>query len=459
MSATSAVLRPSDPYQFRADEIAEPPQSLLAIVRKIGPGMILTASIVGSGELIATTTLGAEVGYAALWLIILSCVVKPAVQSELGRYVVATGHTGAEGFNVLPGPKVHGVNWALLAWCAMLMVTFFVTGAMYGGVAQVLHLLTPSIPRPAWIVAEAILTLTILLGGHYVRIERLATLKVCLFTIITVLAAAVLAGQPTFAWADVAEGLRLQLPGQGLATAVAVFGITGVGSAELMMYPYWCVEKGYARFAGTNDGSAAWRTRAHGWVRVMNIDIVASMVVYTAATVAFYLLGAGVLHARGLVPSASDMIPVLSKMYTETLGPWATWVFYAGALATLYGTIFAFTAGNCRVLADVARLAGLFARDDYAARVRWRNRFIWIHTVVPVALILAIGSPVRMVRWGGIAQAIMLPVIALGAVYLRHYKLPTVLRPGRLATAGLWFAALLTCVLMAYYAYLSVRSV
>jgi hypothetical protein len=187
----------------------------------------------------------------------------------------------------------------------------------------------------------------------------------------------------------------------------------------------------------------------------MNIDIVASMVVYTAATVAFYLLDAGVLHERELVPSASDMIPVLSRMYTETLGTWATWVFYAGALATLYGTIFAFTAGNCRVLADVARLAGLFPRDVYAARVRWRNRLIWLHTVVPVGLILAIGSPVRMVRWGGIAQAIMLPVMALGAVYLRHYKLPTVLRPGRFATAGLWLAALLTCVLMAYYAYLS----
>lgn len=456
MQATPTAIRPSDPYQFRADEIKEPPQSLLAIVRRIGPGMILTASIVGSGELIATTTLGAEVGYAALWLIILSCVVKPAVQSELGRYVIATGRTGAEGFNVLPGPQVHGINWVLLAWCAMLVVTFFVTGAMYGGVAQVLNLLVPSVPRPAWVVVEAILTLTILLGGHYMRIERLATIKVCLFTMITVLAAAVLAGQPAFAWSDVAAGLRFQLPGQGLATAVAVFGITGVGSAELMMYPYWCVEKGYARFAGTNDGSAAWGERAHGWVRVMNIDIIASMVVYTAATVAFYLLGAGVLHARGLVPSASDMIPVLSRMYTETLGPWAMWLFYAGALATLYGTIFAFTAGNCRVLADIARIAGLFERDDYAGRIRWRSRFIWIHTVVPVALILAIESPVRMVRWGGVAQAMMLPVIALGAVYLRHHKLPAVLRPGAFATVGLWVAALLTCVLMAYYIYLSV---
>ena len=47
-----------------------------------------------------------------------------------------------------------------------------------------------------------------------------------------------------------AEGLQLRLPAEGLVTAVAVFGITGVGATELFMYPYWCVEKGYARFTG-----------------------------------------------------------------------------------------------------------------------------------------------------------------------------------------------------------------
>ena len=54
------------------------------------------------------------------------------------------------------------------------------------------------------------------------------------------------------------RGLSLHLPTGGLATAIAVFGITGVGATELVMYPYWCVEKGYARFVGPRDGSAAW---------------------------------------------------------------------------------------------------------------------------------------------------------------------------------------------------------
>ena len=52
----------------------------------------------------------------------------------------------------------------------------------------------------------------------------------------------------------------------------------------------------------------------------MHFDIIASMVIYTIATVAFYLLGAGVLHGMGIMPKANDMIPVLSNIYTQTLG-------------------------------------------------------------------------------------------------------------------------------------------
>ena len=80
----------------------------------------------------------------------------------------------------------------------------------------------------------------------------------------------------------------------------------------------------------------------------MNVDILASMVIYCVATAAFYMLGAGVLNRAGLVPKGMDMIPVLSNMYTQTLGQWSLPLFYVGAIATLYGTIFAATASSQR---------------------------------------------------------------------------------------------------------------
>ncbi len=208
---------------------------------------------------------------------------------------------------------------------------------------------------------SAVITLVLLLGGGYQRIEGLAMVKVGLFTMLTFLCALLLMRMPQyFSWDRLAEGLKFRMPGAGLATAVAVFGMTGVGATELFMYPYWCVEKGYARFTGRRERQPGVASRARGWIRVMHVDIMCSMAIYTVATVAFYLLGAGILNGMGLVPAAKDMIPVLSNIYTQTLGGWSLWLFYVGAIATLYGTVFAATAAHSRMYADMCRLMGAF---------------------------------------------------------------------------------------------------
>jgi manganese transport protein len=449
--ATLAVKpEPKDLYRFDARDVTEPPTGVWPILRRIGPGMILSASIVGSGELIATTTLGAQVGYVALWVILFSCFVKPIVQAEIGRYTIATGETGLEAYNHVPGPRWK-VNWVVWAWAVMIAMTLFQIGAMFGGVSQVMHLLVPSVPVNVWILMFGVITLAILLGGGYERIEKLATIKVALFSMLTFLCALLLLRRPEyFTWAHLAEGLKFQLPGSGLATAVAVFGITGVGASELFMYPYFCVEKGYARFTGTPDGSAAWVERARGWIKVMHVDILCSMVIYTLATIAFYMLGAGILHGMGLVPAAGDMIQVLSNIYTQILGPWSLWLFFAGAIATLYGTIFAATAGNSRTYADMCRLMGLFERGDYAARLRYRRGFVIGLTLIPIGLILFFQSPVKMVVIGGVFQSAMLPVIGVGALYLRHKRCPAQVRPGTLTTIGLWISAGVIVMMMSY---------
>lgn len=463
-SVSAAISQPppslgsADPYQLNPSEIAEPPQTIPGILRRIGPGMILAASIIGSGELIATTTLGAKEGFTALWIILLSCFIKPIIQSELGRYTIATGETGLEALNRVPGPRWR-VNWIVWGWVLMVLCTMLQIGAMFGGVSQVMNLLIPSIPVNAWVILFLALTLALLLGGAYARIEKLAMVKVGLFTLLTIMAAAVLIRMPqNFSWNQVAEGFKFRLPGDGLSTAIAVFGITGVGASELFMYPYWCVEKGYARFTGRRTDSPDWNRRAHGWVRVMNTDILVSMFVYTIATIAFYLLGAGILHGMGKVPAAHDMIPVLSNIYTQTLGPWSLGLFYLGAIVTLYGTIFASTAANSRAYADASRLMGFFAPEDYQKRIAFRNGFIIALTIIPVILFLTFESPVKMVVAGGLAQAMMLPVIAIGAVYLRFRRLPAQLAPPAWASVCLCLAAFVIFCVTAYYIIVTIKT-
>jgi hypothetical protein len=124
-----------------------------------------------------------------------------------------------------------------------------------------------------------------------------------------------------------------------------------------------------------------------------------------------------------------------------TLGPWALWLFYLGAVVVLYGTVFAATAAHSRLFADMCRLMGFFAHDDYPRRVAFRQGFVVMLGIVPVLLFLFFASPVKMVVAGGIAQSIMLPVVGFAAVYLRHRHLPREIAPPWFVTAGLWAAS------------------
>src|SRR5262245_62227543 len=84
----------------------------------------------------------------------------------------------------------------------------------------------------------------------------------------------------------------LLLPSTAIAAAFGTFGITGVGASELYAYPYWCLEKGYARWTGPRRDDPGWGERARGWLRVMQLDAWVSMVVFRVVAVAFYAMGA-----------------------------------------------------------------------------------------------------------------------------------------------------------------------
>src|ERR687889_324318 len=115
MSESTERTTEADPYTLTADGIKEPPVGWRASARYFGPGLILSASIVGSGELIATTALGAQAGFALLWMVIFSTLVKVAVQIELARWTIATGQPALTGYNRVP-PRFGRIGWVNVLW-------------------------------------------------------------------------------------------------------------------------------------------------------------------------------------------------------------------------------------------------------------------------------------------------------------------------------------------------------
>ena len=407
-----------DPYALRPEHVRKPPADRWSTIRQLGPGLLLTGSIVGSGELIATTRLGAEVGFVVLWLILLSCAVKVPVQSELGRHAIATGQTTFVAFNKVPGPRFR-VTWLVWGSLLLLLWSTMQVGGIFGTMSLSLDLIFPVFGNTAWLIILTVVGMGLGLVGQYMTLERITTMLVALFTF-TTLASALLLFWTPYAVSPQAllDGLRFALPPDGAVTAFAVFGITGVGASELLLYPYWCVEKGYARAAGPRDGSAAWRERALGWISVMKKDVWLCMIIYTLATLAFFFLGAAVLHAQGMVPEGFGTVQILSGMYTETLGNWAFYLFGVGAFVVLFSTYFVTIVGQSRMLADALSVLGFvtYARpDDRQRAVRVIGVLL---PLVYLVLYVLWSAPVTMVIFGGLMQTILLPAIGWAALYL-----------------------------------------
>ena len=305
-----------------------------------------------------------------------------------------------------------------------------------------------------WAAAVTLVTVVLLVNGRYAMIQHVATFFVAAFTAVTVFNLFALQSQAGWAvhWGDLRDGLSFRLPPavQGLtrsplATALATFGIIGVGANELITYPYWCLEKGYARFTGPRDETPQWAERARGWMRVMRWDAVISMLIFTFATVAFYLLGAAVLNREGLDPEGNRMIRVLGQMYVPVFGAWAQWLFLLGAFAVLYSTFFVANAGHARVATDAIRVFGVGARTE-RGRVFWVRALCVLFPTFSLTVYAFIRAPVGLVLAGGVAQAVILPILGTATLYFRYRRCDRRITPGRAWDVMLWISVAGLCV-------------
>ncbi len=182
----------------------------------------------------------------------------------------------------------------------------------------------------------------------------------------------------------------------------------------------------------------------------MQLDAWFSMVIFTVATVAFYFLGAAVLHPQGLDPKGPEMIPTLSRMYLQPLeGTPLAWMapftrvgFLLGAWAVLFKTLYVATAANSRLTADFLHRVGIWKPASPAARDRMVKLFCVVYPTASLALYYAYREPQTLITAGGIAQALMLPFIAGATIYLRRRDADPRVGPSILSDLLTWVAFL-----------------
>ena len=459
MSATTLTVTPPgvpDPYVLRKEDAQEPPTTFRGRFRYLGPGMLLSAAVVGSGELITTTALGAQAGFVLLWLVIISAAVKVWVQLELARWSILSGKTALEGYAQV-GPKIGRISWINVLWIGMDIAKMLQRGGIIGGAVTACSILLPIVDKPlsfpsllTWTVIILIVTVSVVYLNRYSLIERIAVIAIAFTTLATV---ALAIGLPftefSYGPVDLASGLAFAIPVGTIGIAVAMFGLTGVGADEMTTYTYWCLEKGYARWIGPDDGSEARAKRAEGWLKVLQLDVLLSWIVCTACTLAFYIIGAAVLHPQGLVPKGMEMISTLSKVWSSVLGDWGGVFFLIAAAVILAKTFLASCASVPRLWANTLGLLGVIDWRNPVQRQRTIRTLVLVLPPIWAVSFLFIQSPLLMVQIGGIASGIFLVAVVIATWHLRR-EVPERFRGGMPTTAMLVLSSLAISALGIY---------
>ena len=154
----------------------------------IGPGLVIAATGLGAGDLIAASVAGAQFGTTILWAAVVGAIMKYAMNEGLTRWQLATGSTLLEGW-VQRLPKII----SLYFFVYLIIWSFIVAGALIAGTGLAAHALYPEISVELWGILHSLLALVLVIVGRYSLLERLMKFFMGLMLLVVIICAVLVA--------------------------------------------------------------------------------------------------------------------------------------------------------------------------------------------------------------------------------------------------------------------------
>ena len=419
--------------------------------RLVGPGIVVAATGVGAGDLVATLIAGSRFGYALLWAAVVGCLVKILLAEAVGRFHLATGTTVFAGWR------------SLGAWTTVYFAVYVtIWGFVYGATAMTssalpLAALFPAVDLLVWAVLTGVVGLVLVLLGGYGVFEKVMTACVAVM-FVTVVGLAVIVAP------DVPALLAGLVPSFPEGSAVFTLGLIGGvgGTITMAAYGYWVNAKG-------------WRDAT--WMRVMRWDNRVAYLTTGLFVVAMLVVGAELLFAANISLTEGDRgLLDLDAVLEERFGRAVSVLFLVGFFATSFSSLLGVWNGVSLLFADFVanvRAAGLrraaagsagpgggpgdavgreAAEAVATGRVErswpFRAYALWL-TFPPISL-LFLDQPFGLVIAYGVLGAFFLPFLVVTLLWLLNSaRVPREHRSGWVSNTGLVLAGVLFVVLCA----------
>jgi Mn2+/Fe2+ NRAMP family transporter len=400
--------------------MTERPSSFLKLA---GPGLIVAATGIGSGDVISATVGGARYGIVLLWAIAVGAFFKFVLSEGIARWQLATGLTALEGWAThLPAWVKYYFGAYLVLWT--VAVSAALTNATGLGIS---NLTGGAIPQSWGAVGHSLIGFAFVLLGGYDWFERLMKLLVGVMGFSILICALLIVND----WSQVVTGLVIPtVPAASGTYVLSIIGGIG-GSITMLSYNYWMREE---KLAGSD---------ALGYVRgdiavAYLFTAIFGMSIMLIANEAFFVSRATITDAQAVPKMAEVLGTLLGQfgVYAYSIGFWAAvfasllgvWQSVPYLYADFYGVLTRKPIDERRALTNVTSTP-------------YRLALVFL-TLVPIPFAFT-GRPVAIIVIYTIVGSLFVPFLAATLLYLNNRVAWTAAVPKNHWTTNLVLVAIL----------------
>lgn len=364
------------------------------IIKVLGPGIVVAATGIGAGDLIAAAVSGAQYGYALLWAAIVGAVLKYVLNEGVSRWQLVNGSSLMQAWT----DKLNSsFSWYFFVY--LILWSFVVAAALMAACGLSAHAMIPALSVTQWGVIHSLLAAVLVIKGKYKLVEKMMKFFIALMFIITI-TSAILIKPDLFA---ILKSIFIPVvPHGSLKFILGVIGGVG-GSVTLLSYGYWISEK---------------KWKGSSFLKQSRIDLGFAYMLTGFFGLAIMIVAAG---TKPEVIQGNLMVLELANKMGEVTGDAGKWIFLIGFWGAVFSSMIGVWHGIPYLFADFVQLKFKRGKLEQSALAQSKfYKYYVIYLAVPPIILLFMGKPVWIVILYAVAGAFFMPFLAITLLYLNN---------------------------------------
>ena len=373
----------------------------VSFLKLAGPGLVVAATGIGSGDVVSATVGGARYGVVLLWAIAAGAFFKFVLQEGIARWQLATGKTALEGWaDHLPA----WVKWYFVVYLVLwtVAVSASLTNATGLGIA---NLTGGAISQPWGAVLHSLIGFLFVFFGGYNSFEKFMKLLVGVMGFSILFCALFTLDNNAM---PALRGLFIPSIPAGSGTYVlSLIGGVG-GSITMLSYNYWMREEGM---------------RGSGFLSYVRGDIAIAYLFTAIFGGSIMLIANDAFYTAGVSLTNSQAVPRMAEALGTVMGTFGRIAFSVGFWAAVFASLLGVWQSVPYLYAD---FYGIFKKMSPEARqdvvkvtsTPYRLALAFI-TLVPLPFAFT-GQPIQVVIIYTIVSSLFVPFVAATLLYLNN---------------------------------------